>query len=832
MKKFFILDGNALLHRSWHAIPPLATAKGEVVNAVYGFAMVIEKLLEQYELDYFAVAWDLPGGTFRHEAYEEYKATRKKKEPELYEQIPKIKELLEAYDIKSLSKEGLEADDIIGILANEYASDEIQVTIVTGDYDSLQLVNDNVKVLAFIRGVSKTKLFGRQDVFDKFGVWPEQMVDYKALAGDSSDNIPGFKGIGAKTAVNLLGEYQTIDGIFKALDEGILPEKFIKYFEGKRDFAEEMRFLVTIVTENGLEIDLSDFTCDKPNLARLLVLFEAYEFRTFIAKYREKVVEEIGESKDEVEVNTDSEEVLLDNRIFIGFADDLFAFDGKKIIRENILEAVQDFKGDFLLFDAKAIKHELDWLPEKFFDLKLASYIVASHARDFSLSGLLSFFMKKSLMEDDMQKMGQIIELEVLLRERLGEGDLLRVLEEVELPLVEVLYGMEKMGIKVDLDQLSHLAEETNNLIDALTIEIYDLANKEFNINSTQQLSVVLFEDLGLNTKKIKKTKTGFSTAASELEKLWDEHEIVPKISEYRELAKMKSTYIDALPKLVAEDGRLHTTYNQTGTSTGRLSSLEPNLQNIPIRSELGMKIRRAFIPEDDYVLLAADYSQIELRIVTELSGDEAFRKAFNDGADIHTRTAALMLGKDEADISKDERRSAKAVNFGILYGMGARALARNIGTDQKTAKKYIERYFEIHPGVADYMDRMKGMARSEGFVETMFGRRRYFPEIQSNIPMMIAAGERMAINFPAQGSQADLLKMAMVKIFKIMNDQEYEARMLLQVHDELVFEVPKEWVGEFSEMVQREMIGVWPGKIPLIVDCHVGDNWADLKEL
>lgn len=841
MKKFFILDGNALLHRAWHAIPPLTTNDGLVVNAVYGFANVIEKLREQYEPEYFAVAWDLPGGTFRHEAFDEYKANRKKKEPELYAQIPMIKEMLEFYGIKSIEKEGLEADDLIGVLSRKVASEDIKVTIITGDYDSLQLVDDNIEVLAFIRGVSKTKVFGRKEVKEKFGIWPEQMIDYKAMAGDSSDNIPGFKGIGAKTAVKLLDEYKNLDGVFKALHDGLLPKKMNKYFEGKEEYAEKMKFLVTILTENGVDYDYNDFEQKGVDIEKLVNLFEKYEFRTLIAKYKNMMAQtEDDERKDRVTAVVEDDiakevkelEFKSDFIYLFEFEDELYLWNEKLKKGKDLKKEIVDLEKEVIFFDGKLIKHKFGILPEKYFDLKLAAYICASHLRDFSMDALCKHFLNEVKAESVDGYLKQLDRLYFILREQLKEGELEYIAKEIEFPLIKVLQKMEEIGIGLDIDNLSNLAKQTDELINDLVEEVWKLAGKEFNLNSTQQLAVVLFEDLGLSTKKIKKTKTGFSTAASELEKLWEEHEIIPKISEYRELAKMKSTYIDALPKLVAADGRLHTNYNQTGTSTGRLSSNDPNLQNIPIRSELGMKIRSAFVAEKGYKFLAADYSQIELRIVTEISGDESFRNAFMDGADIHLRTAALMLEKDEKEISKDERRSAKAINFGILYGMGSRALARSANLDQKTAKEYIERYFKIHPGIADYMDRMKKLVREQGYIETMYGRRRYFPEINSRMPMMVAQAERMAINFPAQGSQADLLKLAMIEIHRLIEEGELPVRMLLQVHDELVFEVKEDFVDEFAEIVKAEMIKVWKGSISLIVNCSIGDNWADLVDI
>lgn len=829
MKKLILLDGNSLLHRAWHAIPPLTTADGLVVNALYGFTNAVEKIIDEEKPDGFAVAWDLPGKTFRHEAFEEYKAQRERKEPELYAQIPLIQEVLAAYGVQSLSVEGLEADDVIGSVATQEAAAGNDVIVLTGDYDSMQLVAENVRVKVFIKGLSKTKVFKPVDVREKFDVMPDQIVDLKALMGDSSDNIPGFAGIGKKTAAQLLNEYGSIEGIFEALKKNELPEKYAKKFEGQEAFAKEMKDLTRIVTdaETGFDWRVADLS-DK-NSEKLYELFEKYEFRTLALKYKtDDEVEVVEEDPDAGSSPTLQVQNFEEGFVYVVSTEEGFEVFADGQMKQVDARQVKDLvsKNAVIAHNSKSLMHEIGVMFQPAFDVLVAAYVFRSNLRHYDLESLYTEFIG----EDDVSDLEKLAKLKVFLEEGLKETEVLSVYEQIEAPLIPILYKMEEAGVLMDKDELKRLSERFHEVIDQLTAEIYSLAGSEFNINSTQQLAKVLFEDLEMPTKGIKKTKSGYSTAASELDKLDGQHAIIPKIKEYRELTKLTSTYVDALPKLIADDGRLHTTYHQEGAATGRLSSSDPNLQNIPNRTELGREVRGAFVSKEGYVFVAADYSQIELRLTADIAKDEELMEAFKEGADIHKRTAARIFNKAEDEVLKDERYAAKAINFGILYGMGSRSLAKSTGFSQKEAKDFINRYFEIHPAIAEYMEEMKELAREQGYVETVFGRRRYLPEAQSNVQMLRAMGERMAINMPIQGTQADILKKAMIDIDAWIAEDEVDAVMLLQVHDELIFEVAEGEVEDFAAGLKKRMEAVWQGDVPIVAEASFGKSWNSLE--
>lgn len=797
MYDLLLLDGNALLHRAWHAIPPLSAPDGTVVNALYGFANTIEKLLVDYENSPIVVAWDLPGGTFRHKAFDEYKAQRKKKEPELYAQIPLIQELLEAYGIESISMEGYEADDVIGSLATQHAANGDEVLIITGDLDALQLVSENVHVLTFVKGLSKIKIYDIEAVKERYELRPDQIVDLKAFMGDSSDNIPGIAGIGAKSATSLLQNYEHGEGVFDALEKGEVVTKFAKKLEGQKDRFFEMRHLTQIVNDLDVQNVFEAPKLDRPGLHSL---YEKYAIRTLAAKYMNDGEDHAAQKQ---KVSSIPQHVAIASP----------ELPLPELSRECIGERLKE------TFISQA------HFPKNAFDITLAEYIIDSNTRDYSVDALAVTYGAIGSLEE------QIYAISERQKSKLAEANLGEI-AQMEMGLLPVLHSMERDGILVDREHLSAMSEKGHKEIDRLTAEIYELAGREFNINSPAQLSEILFEELELPTKGIKKTKTAYSTAASELEKLWEEHEIIPKISEYREITKLVSTYIDALPHLIAPDERIHTTFNQTVTATGRLSSSDPNLQNIPVRTELGREVRGAFVAAEGHVLVAADYSQVELRLAAELSGDDGMRAAFARGADIHTSTAARIFGKDESEITKRERSSAKAINFGILYGMGSRALARQTGLTSTEAKTFIEKYFEAFPGIRDYMDVMKAKAHADGYVETMYGRRRYLPQINSGMQMLRAMSERMAINMPVQGTSADLIKLAMIDISAWLEESNSPARMLLQVHDELIFEVPKADAESFAAEVKRRMEAVWHGEVPIVADASTGPNWNALERI
>ncbi len=830
---FIVLDGNALLHRAWHSIPPLTTSDGTVVNAVYGFTNIIEKILTDYKPDSMVVAWDLPGKTFRHEAYADYKGTRKKKEPELYDQIPIIKEVLSGYDIPSLSKEGFEADDILGTIAKDFGGkDGLHVLIVTGDLDALQLVTDDVSVLAFIKGLSQTKTYDPRAVMERYALRTDQLVDLKALMGDSSDNIPGFAGVGQKTATSLLQEHETIEGIYAAIKDGLVPSKFAKKFDGKEDFAEEMRHLVTIVDDVDLGIfKPQDAKVVMPDAGKLTQLFRELEFKTLEIKYKEQMVEHVEEvTKQEQKTGKVESDIVF----VVWNEEEVIISDGKKkehIARKSASKRLHS-KKMIIGHDLKSLMHRLDSaITAPLFDTMVIGYVLNSALRDFSLASLSREYLQRELEEGIDAQLYAIREIAEIFEDKISQEKAEKIVYEIEMPLISILFQMEKEGIVVDKKHLSVLSSKLEGRIHELTKHIHKLAGREFNIKSPSQLAVILFDDLNLPTKKIKKTKTGYSTAASELEKLRGTHDIIPLISEYRELTKLKSTYIDTLPDLIDEDGRVHTSYNQTVAATGRLSSSDPNLQNIPIRTALGNEIRKAFIAPPGKTLLAADYSQFELRLAAYISKDKELMDAFNSSTDVHTRTAARILNKEMDEVSKSDRRLAKAVNFGILYGMGSRSLARSVGIRATEAKSFIERYFEIHPGLKSYMEEMKLRAHKNEYVETLFGRRRYLKDINSGIQMLVAAAERMAINMPIQGTQADLVKMAMIQVRDWIDSSEFDVKMLLQVHDELVFEIANKDLEQVVPEIKRIMEDIWQNTVPLIVDAEIGSNWGELKD-
>ena len=914
---FLILDGNALLHRAWHAIPPLTTKDGLVVNAAYGFAMILEKMLETHKPDYMAVAWDLPGATFRHELYKEYKAQREKKEQELYDQIPIIQNILAGFGVPSVSAPGFEADDVIGTLAAQASHEGMQTMIVTGDLDSLQLVDDHTRVLFFQKGISETKTYDQAAVHERYGLTPSQLIDYKALRGDPSDNLPGIAGIGEKTATELLSRYASIEGIYAALPG--IEEKFAKKLRGREEEVARSKKLVEVVRDVKTDFVFEQAKMGKPDMGKLLPLYRDLEFRTLVRKhtqemaaqpsgsprlpadaeaptFAEATVDRLAgrqpgrdRSKKKVQIvktldanhpqppvrpsaraGTDGDAGhpggLLEKeggrRVAVLIAHqpaDLFGHtlaavgvsDGEQTVvvvnpsKEAMGQIAKNLLGASLVVshDVKRLFHELGQsLAVPFFDTMIASYLLHAGSRAHDLSSTAHSIMGATIpevpatfsKEKDYETFGQIVaalpSLAHKMRERMETAGATRVFDEIEMPLVPVLYAMEREGIAVDEEALAVLSKMLARRIEELNSEIRAHAGVDFNVSSPSQLADVLFETLKLPTKGIKKTKTGFSTAASELDKLWEAHPIVPLLSQYREVTKLQSTYVEALPKLVGKDGRVHTSFNQTVAATGRLSSSDPNLQNIPIKTELGREIRKAFVAPRGKILVAADYSQIELRLASVIAKDKPFITAFQEGADVHTRTASEVWGVSEDKVTKEQRRAAKAINFGILYGMGPRSLSRSTGLSMEEAKHFIDRYFEIHHAIRDYLDQTKLKAHTDGYVETLFGRRRYLPEIQSGVPMLVSAAERMAINMPVQGTAADIMKMAMLRVDGWLRKSEWPAKMLLQVHDELVLEVDKAAVEPVTAGVKEMMESVASFEVPLVVDIETGKNWGEMK--
>ena len=887
-KRLFIIDGNSLLHRAWHAIPPLTTKDGLVVNAAYGFAMALDNILHEHKPTHLVVCWDVKGGTFRDDMFEDYKAGREEKEQELYDQIDIINDILDAHGIPAFGIEGYEADDVIGTIAEiERHNDETDTIIITGDLDTLQLVDKSTEVLFFVKGLTKLKTYDIDAVEERYGFGPEHVVDYKALCGDPSDNIPGVKGVGKKTATDLIQKYGGVDEIYDALKagelEGVMSTSVVSRLETDEKNARMSEELATIVRDVEMDFSMDDAQMDDPDWTKIRDLYRELEFSSLLRRLERRGLIEDAKpaaqaarkvssgSKVTVDVSGSHAEAAIERLSKAGVLafdvvsheKDLFGSsitalalsDGKtsyvfKTPSAETVDVLRDLLATkpLVTHDLKSLLHELGSagidISSEGIDLMVAGYVEHVGDRSYSIESILAALLgtrtidkpaeytKDGAFEALGAHIAQYISAASEIEKRMRKSKTLEVFEGIEQPLVSILYEMERDGVELNKKTLATMSKEFEGELNKLTKKIHKLAGSEFNVNSPSQLADVLFQDLELPTKGIKKTKTGYSTAASELEKLAGEHEIVPLIGDYRELAKLKSTYIDALPELVESDGRIHTSFNQTVTATGRLSSSDPNLQNIPIRTDLGREIRRAFVAPKGSRLVALDYSQIELRLVAAFSEDEVMLDVFKKGGDIHRTTAAKVFGVAEDKVTKKQRRAAKAVNFGIIYGMGPRALSRNIDVSFTEAKEFIARYFEIFPTVKEYLDSSLEMARDKGYAETVFGRRRELPELTSGVQMVRASAERMAVNMPLQGSGADIIKKAMIEADAWLADSNLDAKMILQVHDELVFEVKDKDVNRVAKAMKEIMEGVVDLAVPLTVDVEVGQNWKDLKGL
>lgn len=905
--KFVIIDGNALIHRAWHALPPtLQTKSGEIVNAVYGFTMILLKVLKDLKPEYLAVTFDLKAPTFRHQEYKEYKATRVKQADELYAQFPRIKEVVRAFNIPIYEKEGFEADDVIATLVKDKQVEKIKSIIVTGDLDTLQLVDENTCVYTMHKGISDSVIYDINQVKVRFeGLTPKQMVDYKALRGDPSDNIPGVKGIGEKGAINLLKEFKTLENLYQYLDSKKIPERYQKLLaEHKKDALLSQR-LCRLVEDVPIKFDLGEAKVEGYDAAKVVPLFQELEFKSLISKLPKELqkgtapgqgsfeFEQKNKKTRKQENNSDYQLIKTETDFQKFFAElktqKIFALDTEtaglnpledellgisfswqkgqafylpakkewlKIIKSILANTEIKKVGHNIKFDLQAIQTAGLETKGISFDTMVASYLINPGSRQHNLDGLafteFGYQMQPitdligkgkdqiTLKEVPLEKVawysGEDVDftwrLIKPLTKELEEKNNLGLLQKIEVPLIPVLAAMERNGIMVDTKFLKKMGGQVNKRLENTKEKIYKLAGAKFNIASPLQLKEILFEKLKISTQGLGRTKTGVSTAADELEKLKGQHKIIDYIIEFRELAKLKSTYLDALPKLVDLNSRVHTSFNQTITATGRLSSSEPNLQNIPIRTELGQKIRQAFIAPKNMQILSADYSQIELRIIASLANDKKMIESFKKGEDIHTRTAAEINQVTLDKVTKPMRYAAKAVNFGIIYGQGPHGLASGTGITYGKARDFIDRYFQIHKEIYNYLEQTKELARKNGYVETFFGRRRYLPEINSTIQPIKAGAERMAINHPIQGTAADLMKLAMIEIHQDLPKISPETKMILQVHDELVFEVPKNEIKEVAKFVKTTMEKVYKLRAPVDTSIEVGDNWGELKEI
>ncbi len=974
LKQFLLVDGNALVHRAYHALPPLTTKKGELVNAVYGFTTLLLKAIHDLKPEYVAVAFDLKGPTFRHEAYKEYKATRAKAPDELYAQFDRVKEVVSTLNIPIFGVKGFEADDVIGTLSKQAKEKQIETIILTGDMDTLQLVNHLVKVYTMRRGFTDTVLYDAEAVKEKYGLTPEQFVDFKALKGDASDNIPGVDGIGEKTAAALIDAFGSLDNLYSFLEKvenneeqlvqaptKITPRVKDLLIQGKQQ-AYDSQHLSQIILDVPIELDLTAATLKNYDRPKAVELFQSLEFRSLLPRlpepdeieraqqsaagsFKTSLIKtdstkaernDIGASKPatsksqsksagasaaapaqgtQTSLFTEQTSLLGDKPIVSSVAGAQyhlittekeltellkklekakgFVFDtetdflngpaigasfavepgeawylplidkpvGTKTAlprRQEILKRLKPIMeeptiekyGHNIKYDYVTLRREAIETNPLSFDTMIASYLLNSSNRQHNLDAvafaelgiekialaeLIGVKKLDSLATIEIEKVAQYgaedadvaYRLYQAFQPRIDDDPSKKVFYHIDMPLVPILGRMEEAGVKLDCNYLQDLSKQLTKRQDQLIKAIYEAAGQEFNINSPSQLSVILFDKLQLNPPTggpdIKKTKTGISTAASELEKLRGLHPIIELLFEYRELTKLLSTYIDVLPKMVDANQRLHTSYNQTVAATGRLSSTDPNLQNIPIRTEIGRQIRKAFIAEKGKQLVSIDYSQIELRIVAELAKDKALIKIFKEGRDIHQEVADT-LGVD--------RRVGKTLNFAVLYGQGPYSTAGQLGISMNQAREYIDRYFKTYAGVRRFLDDVLKLAKREGYVESLFSRRRYIPEINSSNFAVRAGAERIAMNMPIQGTAADLMKMAMINIVDAEILPSHQAEMLLQVHDELVFEVPTTEVETFSQKAKQIMETVTELSVPLVAEVKIGDNWGEMTPL
>ncbi len=851
MEKLVLIDGNSLINRAFYAMPLLTTRSGIYTNAVYGFMNMFFKMYSDIKPDYVAVAFDLKAPTFRHKMYREYKGTRKPMPEELRPQIPLLKETLNAMGVATLEKEGFEADDIIGSVAK---STDIYTVIFTGDRDSFQLVDENISVYFTKKGITETEIYNADNFYDKTGIFPSQVIELKALMGDSSDNIPGVKGVGEKTAISLIKEYGTIDVLYEHTSD--LKGKLLgKITEGK-DSAFFSRTLATIDTDCGIKFDKEKMTFSFPLPVKVREKFVELEFKGLSAKDELYALDD-----NETKGNTDTESVLV-RAENIGLLNDVKfsypiaiaeydnsvnVFDGKNTeyafpIRRTLLDdgfseaeaygaIIKAVKGKVIVYSKKDTRKALQLLslPSELPDAEDVSVI--KYLAEFS--GKAETFKDLLLTYGKNEKFPALALWQIYgeLYGKLIGLDMEKLYRDIELPLTDVLFDMENAGFKVELSELYKTGEKYAEILFSLEKDIKNLAGEEnLNVNSAKQLGEVLFEKLKIG--KGKKTKTGYSTSADVLESFIDAHPIVPLILKYRQIQKLQSTYIEGLKPLVDKTtGLVHTKFNQTATSTGRLSSSEPNLQNIPVRDDEGREIRKYFVPrEENGFLVSADYSQIELRLLAHLSGCQSLINSFNSGEDIHAETASKVFGVSIKDVTPQMRRDAKAVNFGIIYGISEFGLGKNLNISAKRAKDYIESYFAQFPEIKVYLDGLISSAREKGYAETMFGRKRFISEIYSNNFSLRQFGERAAMNMPLQGTSADIIKIAMVNVEKRLRKENLKSKLILQVHDELIIDATAEEKDRVTELLKREMEHAVDLKVRLDISVGFGKSWYEAK--
>lgn len=880
-KRLIIIDGNSIINRAFYALPDMSNSEGLKTNAIFGFVRMMFKIIEDYQPTHMSVAFDKKAPTFRHKQYADYKAGRKKMPDELAQQLQPLKDLLDKFNINRLELEGYEADDLIGTVARLGEENDFKVYIVTGDKDAIQLASNKTTTLITKKGVGEVEEYDYDSVLERYEMTPTQFIDLKGLMGDKSDNIPGVPGVGEKTGIKLLKQYSTIENLIEHTDE--LKGSIKKKIEKNKDLALMSKELATIITNVPIEVKLEDLEYGDYNKDDVVEKFKEFGFTSLITKLldieggettiKEEIdlkIEHLDNVEDFIKKAEENKKVIidiigkegniLDKRVLYVF----LSLDGNEIyyVNEDELPQIKtllsnpeikkhgyDLKEDYILL--KPYEIELNSMD---FDITIAEYLIDSKSStSYECSAIaMKYLTRKIKSKEDLLGKGakakkfDEIEFDELsayigdilntvngvypkMEEKLKETEMDGLFYHVEMPLVEVLGSMEYIGMKVDKDQLNELKEKFTTIINELENEIFELAGEPFNINSPKQLGVVLFEKLGLPV--IKKTKTGYSTNAEVLEKLRDKHEIIDKITEYRQIVKLNSTYVEGLLKIInPKTGRIHSSFNQTITTTGRISSTEPNMQNIPVKTEMGRDIRKVFVADENCKLVDADYSQVELRVLAHMSGDENMIDAFKHGEDIHSKTASQIFDVDIKDVTSKQRIEAKAINFGIIYGKTDFGLSQDLNIPVATAKAYIDSYFNKYPKIKEFMDEAVESATETGYATTILNRRRYIPEIKASNFIVRNQGKRFAMNAPIQGSAADIIKVAMVNVYNKLKENNMKSKLILQVHDELIVEAVYEELEMAEKIVREEMENAQSMDVKLDVDLNTGDSWYETK--
>ena len=841
--KLLILDGNSVINRAFFGVKPLTTREGLYTHAIYGFLNILERMEKEEQPEAICVAFDLHGPTFRHLKYDGYKANRHGMPEELAMQMPVMKDVLRAMNIPIYECQGWEADDVIGTVGKICSNNGWECVIVTGDRDSLQLIDENVHVKLVISkpGQTTATLYTEEKFREEYGFEPKKLIDLKALMGDSSDNIPGVAGVGPKTAKDLLAKFGSLDGVYENIEDVSIRPKLREKLVGDKENAYLSYDLATIRPEAPIDFEPRDAIIQPYNRPALYELFQKLEFVRLIDKYGLRgAAAEVPKAEAKIaslpKADTMPEDVQTCAVYLAGDGSIGYAWEGG-VFAQTPMEAQMGcvYLGmkDVILHDSKTTMHRLDDMGitngKCIFDTALAAYDLNPSQSDYPVSKLATNFLGTSVEDEDAAACAEALwHLRFVLAKELDSNGMTDLYEQIELPLCDVLYRMEKRGISIDKAQLEQFGTMLSARIAECEELIFSYSDGKFNINSTKQLGELLFDKLGL--PPVKKTKTGYSTNADVLEKLKGKHPIIPAIMDYRMLTKLKSTYADGLIKEIREDGRIHTTFQNLVTATGRLSSTEPNLQNIPVRTDLGAEIRKMFVPKPGCVLVDADYSQIELRVLAHIAEDSVMQNAFCSGADIHTATAAQVFGVDIDSVTSLQRRHAKAVNFGIVYGISEFSLAEDIGVSRYEAREYIDNYLTNYRGVRTYMKKVVEDARNTGYTQTLYGRKRYIPELKSSNFNIRSGAERIALNTPIQGTAADLIKLAMIRVENALEQNFPEAKLLLQVHDELIVESPEEIAHQVAELISREMQNVAKLQVPLTAEAKIGKSWYEAK--